>query len=292
MTTQTSAEERKKLLEDLDALDLEGEENIPSEVSGYPDNVNVGDNSKAASAFKQHRVMLKSAKGMIAELSARNKELEEQAPPNVEQTPIAQGTFSPVQQTQVYLSNLHNRAMQKMGVFDANNPLVQMEAQRLYTEDMGKVEGQATAEQSAKLLIEDTFSQFPQLSADDKKVLEERISTHDVFEQANSEIVKSEVHKYLGENLDRFQGSAGEPSSNGKPPSGVSPGAAATSSLKSQGSKGVDLGKGPSDNGSTPKPPSPEELKEMKALRIPPEQVALFRRAKKKKPVYDTGPSL
>lgn len=283
---QVPAGATSDVLKELESLDLDSEE-IPDEIKNLSEETDEEKQKKAAHAFGQLRGTLKTAKEVIQQQA---KELEEAKKPSPQpaQAPASQGTLTPEQQSQFYLGSLQTRAMNSLGVYDPNNPLVQMEVQRIYNEDMAMVQKRQAATQNAESVIEDTLKSFSQLADEDKVKIRERISSqYDVLQQADPKIIQREVHTYLGENIQKFRGKEPKPGEDGTPQkSDVSSGAAAASSLKSQGNVGVELGQASSDKTIEQKPPTPAELKKMKIVGLfnpTPQQVATFRRAEKKK---------
>jgi hypothetical protein len=270
----------EELNKELEELDLEGE--IPKEIEDLTPDSTEEEKKKAAHAFGQLRSTLKTAKAVISEMSRKETPTE---PATVEKSPSSQGQLAPEQQAELYLNNLRTRAMNNTGIFDLNNPLVTMEVQRLYGEDSAQARRQLDAEKEAESIVENTLSSFSQLEDADKAQLRERISTRPAIEKADPEVVKGEIHRYLGENLEKFKTKEPKtPATNGQ--TGAA-GAAAASSVKSQGSPGVELGKGTAGEGEKEvKPLTPTERKRIKALGIThptSDQIALFRRAEAKK---------
>ena len=272
--------EKKSVLEMLESLDLEGE--LPEELRESSEGSD-GEKVEAAKAFKNMRNALKDAKALIQEQS---KELESKTVTPPANSPSSGGGSSSQQQLQVYLTTLTQRAIQNVGIADPQNPLVQLEIQRLYNDDSAKAQKMVKAKSEAGTVVQGVLDEFQQLDEDDQKVIKERIAGRDVLDQANPETVKSEVHRYIGENWNKFAGKSAGGNGDGDKDGKIPDGAAAASDVKSKGSgRGVELGKG-SKGKSDVKPATPEELKRMKAIGIKeptPEQISMFRRAEAKK---------
>lgn len=223
---------------------------------------------KTARAFVAMRDTVRTAKGLIEEY---RKELESTKGKKSEPNPAATGDGSV--QVAGYLDNLKTRAMSNLGIRDINNPLVIFEMERLYSDDWSASIRSQEAEKTAGATIEQTLAAFPVLDNVDKVAIRAALALRPAVEQASPSIIKSEVHRHMGENFEKFRNKA--PSSSG------GAGAAAASQAKSQGS-GVSLNLTPGSS-EQEKPASVEELKKMKALGIPADHVGLFRRAQEKR---------
>lgn len=272
-----------ELLKELEEMGLEGE-TVPEEITSLTSDSTEEEKKKADHAFKQFREKLRVAKGVIQQQSEELRRANER---QVEQTsrPAPQPSNADLnQQSAYYLATLQTRAMEKIGTPDVNSPLVQLEIQRLYAHDMEIAEKKLTADKDAEAVLEQTFSEFPQLGDDDKREIVERLSTQDVLARTDSDFVKSAVHTYMGANFEKFSKAPSEPKAKSSK-SAASSGAAAVSNVKARGS-GVEPGTDTSSGGAEGKPATPEELKEMRAIGIPPDDLHLYRKAKIKKDKY------
>ena len=277
------ADKTKQLLDELDEMGLDGED-IPDEIKNLDSDSSEDERTKADHAYRQLREKLRVAKGVIGQQSTELKKKGEKQEPLV---PASTPALDPQQQSDFYLSSLQTRAMQKLGIPDAANPLVQMEIQRLYSGDMVTAEKQVTAEKDATVVLEQIYSEFPQLGDDDKEAIREQLSAHDALARTDEALVRNTIYAYMGGNLAKFSKPPVEPKL--KPKAGLtktSSGAAAISDVKARGT-GVEPGVGTPGSGATEsKPATSEELKEMKKLSVPPEQIEIHRRAKMKKSKY------
>lgn len=270
----SSPEKKKSVLEELEEFDLDGD--LPESVKSMTEDSEDEGKKRVAEAFGHMRRVLRDAKGLIKE---QGEELEKSKSSHA--SPPSSGDGGD-QRLQMYLTNLTQRAMHNVGIGDANNPLVTLEVQRLYNEDSVKAQRTVDAKKQAGVTLQQVMDEFQQLDEDDRRTIQERISGLDVLSQADPQVVKAEVHRYMGENFDKFA-KAGNSKGKSKK-GGVPDGAAVSSAVRSRGSGGVEVG---GDGESLPeKPPTPEELKRMRALGIrepSPEQIRLYRRAEAKK---------
>lgn len=273
------ADKTQKFLDELEGMDLGGEE-IPDEIKTLTSDSSEEDKKKADHAFKQLRERLRIAKGVISEQVDELKKVKEKPVEETQQAPIATSNADPQQQSAYYVATLQTRAMQNMGNTDLSDPLVKMEIQRLYASDMEMAQKQTTAAKDAEEVLERTLSSFPQLGDEDKEAIKEQLATQDVLARADEDFVRSSVHTYMGANFDKFAKAPKESKPNS------APGAAAISSKKAKGS-GVELGQTGLEGGENVPPATPEELKGMKRLSMPPDQIALYRKAKLKKHKYE-----
>lgn len=278
------ADKTKQLLDELDEMGLDGED-IPEEIKTLDSDSSEEERKKADHAYRQLREKLRVAKGVIGQQVTELKEKGEKPEAPVP-TPVP--APDPQQQSAFYLATLQTRAMQKLRIPDADNPLVQMEIQRLYGEDMATAEKQVTAEKDATVVLEQAYSEFPQLGDDDKEAIGEQLSTHDALARTDEALIKNIIHAYMGGNLTKFSKPSKPKPNSRSTETKTSSGAAAISDVKARGT-GVEPGDGAPGNGAAePKPATSEELKEMKKLGVPPEQIEIYRRAKLKKGKYSS----
>jgi len=273
----------KQLLIELDQMGLD-EEGVPEEIKNLGSDPSEEEQNKANHAYIQLKEKLRVAKGVIGQQADELKKAGERKPPAP--TPPAPLASDPQQQSAFYMATLQTRAMQRIGVPDVNSPLVQMEIQRLYSQDMETAERQVTAVKDAEKVLDTVYSEFPQLGDDDKAVINEHLSAQDVLARTDGAFVKEAIHAYIGANLEKFSKKAPEKNeSKIKKSTVASSGAAAISKVKAQGT-GVEPSEANPNGEAEVKPANSEELKEMKKLSIPPEQVAIYRKAKLKKLKY------
>jgi hypothetical protein len=229
---------------------------------------------------------LKTARSVIEEQQERLSKMEEK--PSPPQQTQQQPGVDLAAQKQLYLSQLQTRAMQSTGITDVADPLLQLEIQRLYAEDRSLMERQATAEVDAETAFSEVSAEFPQFADEDKASVQEALSQVPAVERTPDRIRK-EFHAYRGANFEKFAG-PGKPSGNGGGKDTPKPGAAAAA--VSAAKKGVAPGEGAPQGGTDGQPVKPatdDERKEMKSLNLDsnvPENVAIFRKAKKKKSKY------
>jgi len=267
----TPPKTQKELLAELNAMDLESDE-LPEGIADLGPDATEEQKGKAAHAFKTVKDKLRLAKAMVEEQA----EVIEKGKPSAPATPVNSSVpQNPEVQAQLYAAQLEQRAMQSLGIANPESPLVKMEVQRLYGLDRTVVDRQRTAEKDAKTLLGALETQFPQLEKKDWEALGEQLSGMEVLDRANEELVKEKIYSYLGQHMDRFT----KPSKPGAGP-------AAASTAKARGT-GVAPGDGAGET-DTEAPPTAEELKEMRKMKIPPAQVGMFRRAKKKSGNYAT----
>ena len=271
-----SAPDLEQLQKDLVDLDLDGD--LPEEFQVSEGGSNEEKEAKRAHAFNELRGHLKSAKGVIGQYAAEKKEREEKE--KAVKPDQSQGNLA-YQQAQ-YESNLRVRAMQSLGTLDANSPFVEREAQRLYALDMATREKEIVAVKEADGIVDETLSEFSQFTDEDKGAIRESMTSWSALDRANPDFVRREAHTFIGANFERFK-----PAPNGKPskPQGVAPGAAAASTIKATGNKGVAPGDKGKQSGA-PKPATSEEVKQMKAIGCPPDQIETFRAGQKKRGNY------
>lgn len=229
------------LLDELAAMNIDGD--IPEEVQNLSPETSDDGKKKAGQAFARMRNTLKTAKDVILQQKEALKKASSPAntpPPGYEG---GVGGLPMEAAANVLLTRLQMTAMQNIGIANTNHPLVQMEVHRLYSTEVGQMQQRRSAETDSKKVIDGVFSKFSQLLEKDKDVIRDRLSQFDVLDQVNPEVVFSEVHRFLGENLERFMA----PSANNQTRKrGVTTGAgaAAASTVRSQGSSGVSLGEG------------------------------------------------
>ena len=263
----------KEILKQLSEMDLDSDQ-TPEEIAAQ-DSGNQNDElkGKAAKAWHDLRGKLKVARGVIEELSKPKEQTSTgQA---AAQTPSNATDRSA--QAQAYLDALTMRAMQSTGIFDSNNRIVQMEVARLYQFDITQMERTRQAQADGDKTFDSVAAGFKGLDDSDKAAIKARMSGLSPLDRTNENVIKTVVHTYMGENLDKFS----KPSKGGS-----SSEVAAASQVKARGGVGagdfsVGSGKRPEQN-----PPTPEELKAMRVLRIPPERVDLYRKALAKKEAY------
>jgi len=273
MPPESAPTDPKAVLEQLNRLNLESDE-VPDFVQAQDAGQETDETKKkAARAWHDLRGMLKVAKGTIEELS---KEKEQKPPaPAAAQTPSSDSDRS--SQQKLYFAGLRSRAMANAGVYDPDNPIVQLEVNRLYQEDMARMAQTQRAQTEGDKIFNSTVEQFKQLDDKDKEAIKSRMAGLDPIQRANPETIKVFVHTYLGENLEKFA----------KPPKLKGDAAqAAASTVKARGGVGAGNFSPGSGSPSTEKPPTPEELAEMNKLKIPPDRVDLYRRAKAKAANY------
>jgi len=275
------------LLKDFDDLDLEGA--IPEEIQNLSEDSDDESKKKAAVAFAQQRGTLRTAKDFIVQQDKELKELRKgPKPPTGAPAPVdASG------QSTLYVGQLQQRAMQATQIFDPTNPLVQLEVQRQYGLDAEVAAQTLKAEGNAATIIEGTLGEFEYLDDDDKATIKEAVSKRSVLDQADPEVVKSEVHRHVGENISKFSGKIkppAQPTPNGKKPAGgVTPGAVAASSVRSKGSTGVAPANPPPGGEIEVKPATDKERKRMRIVGADPTDlasVARFRTAETKAGSY------
>jgi len=289
MTTEQTVDETK-LLEQLNAIDFESEEVPPEVLAGV---AGTGDNDeakgKAGRRWKEIKDLLKTSKAVI-ETQAEALENKGGAAPAEQPAggaPPPATQADPRVSSQAYLSSLQVRAMQTLRIADPANDLVKMEVQRLYNEDMELLKRQETAEQDAEGVFSQVVEEFPQMGTDDWTEVKKRLAKLDAVSRAEAAQVKSIVHVYLGENFKRFAEAPPSNGDKGKGKAGTSASAAAgVSTTKARGSTGVPLTGGPAGDGEPEPPATAEELKGMRALKIPETQVGIYRKAMKKKGKY------
>ncbi len=193
------ADKTNQLLAELNEMDLE-EEEIPDEIKNLNPDSTEDERKKADHAYKQLREKLRVAKGVIGEQVGELKKAKESKEPVAPASPVTSAP-DPQQQSAFYLATLQTRAMQKMGIADVNSPLVQMEVQRLYAQDMETAERQLTAEKDATVVLEQAYAEFPQLGDEDRAAIEEQLSSHDSLARTDEALIMSTIHAYLGANF-------------------------------------------------------------------------------------------
>lgn len=284
--TQNPTAEAEAFLKDLDA-DLEGI--LSGEVTDLLDDAD--DATKLANAkFGKMRTMLKTAQGII-QTQGTALEASVAAPVVEEPVPSSQATNATDARLQAdfYYKSLESQAMQSTGIADPTHELVKLEITRLYGKSVSDLALQQDAEASAEGVIDQTLAGFAQLKDEDRAAVKESVSGFSALDRANPEVIKGEVHKYIGQNFEKFKG-APKPKGDGSDAE-VTPGAAAASGLKTHGT-GVSLGEGEvSDTPAAPvKAASPEELKDIKKIMgtsSPSDpQIAMYRRSKAKSGGY------
>jgi hypothetical protein len=265
----------------VDALlaEVEGMDMAP------PDEADEGQ-KKQAHAFEKLRQGLRTAKAVIEE---QKKQMDAQSASRVS-TPSAPVAAQPTVDARVaaemVITRLANQAMINVGVADPTNPLVQLEVNRLYQQEISRIERAKTAPEQAKKILNGSLASFSGLSADDVGQIQERVSRLSLDQQLDENAVRGEIHRYVGENFERFRTPpAGAPApsastSSGSP--GVGPAAASGVRL---GMSSVPVNTG----GPAPQPLTSVEGAEMRRVKLDPTKaadVALFRKAQGKKHNY------
>jgi len=265
----------KEILKQLSEMDLDSDTTpdfVEAQDQGTQDEES---KRKAARAWHSLRGTLKMAKGVIEELSKEKERTTTESAAT--QTPQTSGDRNA--QAQAYLDQLNVRAMQAVGISDPNSKLVQMEVSRLYQADVLKMEQTARAQADGDKVFNEVVSGFKSLDDSDRSAIRAKMSGMSPLDRANPETIKVVTHTYMGENLEKFRTA---PSSGGN----GSADAAAASQVKSRG--GVGAGDYSVGSGKAPetKPATADEIKGMRALRIPLDRVDLYRRALAKKEAY------
>ena len=277
------------ILKSLEQLDLDGDE-VPDFIENQDGNQPEDEKKKAARAWHGLRTQLKDAKNVIEEFSKEHTQGVQTPAPQPEMQPNQSPDPNLQLQQQFYMSQLQTRAMTNTKIADPNHPMVRMETQRLYNEDMAMAQRQITAATDAEKVFDSTITEFEQLDDEDKTAIKERMATIPALERTDPERVKQFVHMYMGEHFQKFAGKAsgasGQPASKSSAQGGSAP-AAAASSVKSRGGVGVGEGApGSGQSGGGEKPATEEELRKMRELHIPPDRVDLYRKAVRKKSKY------
>ena len=264
----------KDILKKLAEMDLDSDqtpEEIVAQDQGTQDDES---KKKAARAWHDLRGTLKVARGVIEELT----KVQEPKPAGeaASQTPASSSDKNAA--AQMYLDQLTTRAMQAVGIFDATHRLVQMEVARLYQADMSRAEQTERAKLDGDKVFDSVVSGFKSLDDSDKAVIKTRMSGLSPLDKTNTETIKMFIHTYVGENIDKF--------SKSKPKGEAPADAAAASGLKARGGVGAgDFSVGSRAPVDT-KPATAEEIKGMRALRMPLDRVDLYRKAQAKKEAY------
>jgi len=283
---------------DADELDTEtllaeleaDSEEVPEEVKAT-DAGDAGARGKASHAFAEQKRKAKAIAALarkqqqeIEELKKNQKSVEAPTPPPA---PTAGGQVSAAS----VLAALTNQAMQNLGLFNITTPeerdLVAIERSRLYNLAMNRRDEESRVSGSAPRIIEEKLSKFDRLDDVGRLEVAKRLGSYNVLQRTDDEVIRKEVIKYLGElalsgqTVEASHG-AGDGSAPAPNPQERSSAQAAASAIK--GGRGTVR---PGD-GKTPrppvKPPSPEELEEMRKLKTT--DVVALRAAKQRSSLY------
>jgi hypothetical protein len=261
-----------------------GNEEIPSSVQALGD----GDESQrnhASRAFAEKNQQLKTALSVIEKQSARINDLQERGN---ESTPAAgthgqpsAGAGEAEAQAAMVMSVLERQALNNLGLSSKEQApdMVQLEVNRLYQMQAADLERRQTATTEAPAFVEQVLGTFGQLTDEDKAELKQRLGKMDVLAQTNEQVVREQVALYIGQ-----QALAGRSLSGGGGGEGAGEARGPVGDLKNAGSMGVKPGEQAPKGQQTEQPATPEELTEMKALRMT--DLKAFRAAKLKQKNY------
>jgi hypothetical protein len=179
----------------------------------------------------------------------------------------------------------------QMDVATAQTPeakeLIRMERDRLYAEQIGRIQQATMIRERAPRIIDDNLANYPMLGAEGAEAVKRRLAERfkdNILAQVDPEVIRQTVTQYFGEltlagaegsNADGANADAGQVQHK-RDAAAVS----AASSVKN-GRAGV---KPASRTEETTKPPTPEEAKQMKQLGMT--DVKLYRAAKARQHVY------
>ncbi len=258
--------EAKAFLDSLPAdIDVDGEDAIPAEVKALDDGTaDEATKKKAQHAFAEQRRKLREAKALLA----RGNQGQPAAP-----SPGSAAGLDERSMSGKYLQKLQMEAMQNLGVVDPENPVLALEIARLYNRDRDRLDALRTADARAAEVFGQTMEQFPQLTPQDQAEMQRRLQALSPLDRANPDVVRREVHIYLGENFERI--------STGTPP--AAPATRAGPAARTPVRRGVTP-PAPPEGGGDEKPATVEELREMKQIGL--NDVRVLRDAKRRKGVY------
>jgi hypothetical protein len=263
-------------------------DSVPNEVKELDEGS--GDQGKASHAFKVQKDRLKQATQLIRQLKEEKAKAE--TPPKSDE-----GSVKPTPQFNAgtgaaYTSDLRYRAAMNLvnsGINPEQSPdLLGLEINRLYNADVSAMEQQAQAKNDAGKVLETVLTEFPELDDADKAEIKSRVTTLAVTNQADPNSVKQVVYGYRGENLEKFarKASDGNGSGTSSEDRSGSGGSGTAAAVRSDARRGVALGDAGTTSEGDTKPPTAEELREMRKAGIPSSRVDLYRKAKKRAPHY------
>jgi hypothetical protein len=279
--------ELKKLLDEIEGLGLEDAPD-PDAASGGdgdqdPDPDSLTAEQKAARAFAKQRVLLKTARNVIRNMSAPAAPAPSAQPAPAPTPSVADAA----QRSQYLLLLLSNRAMSNVGIADPEHPVVKLEMQRLYNEEVQKAQQAQAAVAQAPVMLDKTLGEFPHLTVEDKVEISARVKRLDPSAQALPETIRSVVHLYIGENFERFAKGPRPPASDEPAVPASSPAAAATAASAARRGGVAPGGAAPAQ--APVKAPNEQESRMMREIGLNPaeqEDVRTFREAKAKKARY------
>jgi hypothetical protein len=159
-----------------------------------------------------------------------------------------------------------------------------MECQRLYIEQVSRIQQTAAVKERAPELIDKALSTYSMLGPEGVEAVKRRLAKYDVLAQIDPEVIRQTVTSYFGElTLARADESGSDGASAGAGTEQVrrdAAGVAAASSVRN-GRQGV---KPASRAQESVKPPTADEANTMRKLGIT--DVKLFREAQARKHLY------
>ena len=255
---------REELMQRLESIENEGAAG-EGQAGETPDFPNTDDGKKQRDHwYAEQRRLLKASRDRIKALEQAEATRNQQAQQQQQQAQQQQQSLPQDNRMQanLVLLQLQNEAMTNVGIPDAKHPLVQMEVNRLYVEKVQQNRSRQETMQRAPEVIESVLTQFPVLTDEDRAAVKQRIGQLDRALQGNEQAVKTVVHVYMGENIDKFAGRG----AGGSQQAGA--GAAAASGARTRGS-GVPPANPPGGR-QNEKPATPDETKGMRALGLDP----------------------
>jgi len=276
----------KELSEKFKGLDL-GSETIPTDIENLDLDPSDENQKKAGHAFKNVRDFSRTAMSVI-EVQQEELQKRREGKSLSPQQPTPQTGSERESQWNALHQSLLVQAMQNTGISDPEHWAVQKEADALFMENRDMAKRMVSAESDAKTAFDTVAADFDQFAEEDLTSVQEALVGVPILDRTPDRIRK-EFHAHRGANFEKFA-TASKPGGNGKKSSDAGAAAAAVSSVKS---RGVAPGEGTpkSGDGSSVKPATEEERKEMKGLPLDSNtlhDVAIFRRAQKKKAKYES----
>ena len=259
----------------LNELEKEADNpDVPSEVAAL-DQGNKDAQGKASHAFAEQK---RKQKQLVQVVRAQQDELlrlktQTATPPPPPATPDQM-----VSVAKTVLANLRARACSSLGLSNPDQApeLVQMEMQRLYSEEIAATNRRAEAQRNAPAVVREVLSGFPDnVTEADRVEITKRVSRSDVTQQVDPQYIQAVAAQYLGEKLLRGD-VIPQPTAN----TGAAP--MSSGAVRVVGSRGV---RPPDRQATVPvTPPTAEEAQKMRKLGFT--DVRVLRAAEAKKSQY------
>ena len=287
---------------ELDRLLSEDGERVPEAVRA----LDAGDQSakgRASHAFAQMSRTVREQNRIIEEQNRRMAEVErkqkesETKPSGIPGVP-PEGTVDLAEQA---LGGLARQAMANLGIpivkTLAQQELVKMEMQRLYTSKAAEAESRTRLIANAPQVVAEKLAKFVNLSDEDREEAIKRLEKVDPSARVEDSVIRSVVATVLGEKrlaegagssstgTEEDRGEDGDEEQIAPAPRGPSAeGRAAVSQVRTEGRKGVKISTPPGKGGGDPKPLTPDEVAEMRKLGLT--DAKAYRAAKQIKSKY------